>query len=585
MASGIVLDPQTGQVLAYMGRTTIETESNSLSGYQPGSLLTPFVAVAGFTRGYSPASLVWDIEASQPANLVGFQNPDGTYHGPQRLRMALVNDYLAPVAQLLAQFGPRDVWRLAAQFGISGLAESDAPLELIYSGGQVTTLQAAQAYAVFANSGVSTGRLLPNEPGLQPVLVLSVEEANGRNWYQEPPAESRFILSDQITYLVHHILSDEVARRPSLGYPNPLDIANPSAAKIGRVEGGQQVWAAGYTRQRVAVVWLGLPEESETDLQLDERAVAGIWHAAMQYANRELPAEDWSPPVGVTFVDVCDPSGQLPTNICPSIVSEVFLTGGEPTILDTLYRTFQVNQETGRLATVFTPLELVEERVYLITPPEAADWVENSGLPTPPEVYDAIQPPAFYDFTVIERPELFDYVRGEVTIRGTASGPGFVSYRLQVGAGLNPLSWQQIGEDRIEPVEGGVLGIWDTSGLEGLYALRLVLQREDQAIETTVTQITVDNSPPQVFVPYPSDGQTFSLAEQSEITLQAYVQDGIGIRQVVWIVDGEEVSDRAKPPYTLLWTLTAGEHALEVKAYDLAGHVTYSDPTKIIVTP
>jgi membrane peptidoglycan carboxypeptidase len=584
-ASGIVLDPQTGQVLAYLGRTTIQSESTSLAGYQPGSLLTPFVAVAGFTRGYSPASLVWDIEASLPEDLSAFQNPDGMYHGPQRLRMTLVNDYLSPIAQLLAQFGPRDVWRLAAKFGISGLAETDAPLELIYSGGEVTTLQAAQGYAVFANSGVSIGRASPNEPGLQPVLVLSVEEANGRNWYQEPPPESRFILSEEITYLVHQILSDDVARRPSLGYPNSLEIANPSAAKIGRVDGSRQVWAAGYTRQRVAVMWLGLPEDSETDLQLDGRAVAGLWHAAMQYANRELPAEDWDSPQSVVFMDVCDPSGQLPTNICPSIVNEVFLSGAEPTILDTLYRVFQVNQETGRLATVFTPLELVEEKVYLITPPEAAGWAEISGLPKPPEDYDAIQPSAFYDFTLIDRPGLFDYVRAETIIRGTASGEGFVSYRLQVGAGLNPLSWQQIGEDQSEPVEEGILGVWDTTGLEGLYALRLVVQRENQAIETVVTQITIDNTPPQVTIPYPVDGQIFSLAEQAEITLQADVQDGIGVRQVVWIVDSEEISDRSQPPYTLSWPLKIGEHTFEVKAYDVAGHVTYSEPTKITVEP
>jgi hypothetical protein len=86
-------------------------------------------------------------------------------------------------------------------------------------------------------------------------------------------------------------------------------------------------------------------------------------------------------------------------------------------------------------------------------------------------------------------------------------------------------------------------------------------------------------------VPYPSDGQVFSLDEQFEITLQADVQDGIGIRQVVWIVDGDEVSDQVQPPYTLVWPLVAGEHTLEVKAYDLAGHVTYSDQATFTVEP
>ena len=112
-----------------------------------------------------------------------------------------------------------------------------------------------------------------------------------------------------------------------------------------------------------------------------------------------------------------------------------------------------------------------------------------------------------------------------------------------------------------------------------------MVQRENQAIETVVTQITIDNTPPQVTIPYPVDGQIFSLAEQAEITLQADVQDGIGVRQVVWIVDSEEISDRSQPPYTLSWPLKIGEHTFEVKAYDVAGHVTYSEPTKITVEP
>ena len=41
-----------------------------------------------------------------------------------------------------------------------------------------------------------------------------------------------------------------------------------------------------------------------------------------------------------------------------------------------------INRETGFLATIFTPPELVEERVYEILPPEAADWVREAYLAT-----------------------------------------------------------------------------------------------------------------------------------------------------------------------------------------------------------
>ena len=110
--SGVIYDPQTGQVLALLGDTTLAGQTDSFTGHAPGSLLTPFVAMASFASGYSPASLVWDIPGSLPDDLAGKANPDGSYHGPVRLRVALANDYLVPVAQLLEQLGTANTWRL-----------------------------------------------------------------------------------------------------------------------------------------------------------------------------------------------------------------------------------------------------------------------------------------------------------------------------------------------------------------------------------------------------------------------------------------------------------------------------------------
>jgi hypothetical protein len=190
-------------------------------------------------------------------------------------------------------------------------------------------------------------------------------------------------------------------------------------------------------------------------------------------------------------MDVCDPSGLLPTADCPNIVSEVFLQGSEPTRPDTLFRTYQVNRETGALATVFTPPQFIEERVYMIVPPEAEAWALAAGVPVPPDSYDAIQPPVMDPEVNIRAPALFAEVGGVVQIIGSAAGEGFDHYRIQVGRGLNPQEWIQVGEDHSLPVVDGVLAEWDTRGLEGLYAVQLVVVRADQRLETAVTQVTV----------------------------------------------------------------------------------------------
>jgi len=71
--------------------------------------------------------------------------------------------------------------------------------------------------------------------------------------------QSRPIITPQLAYLMNNVLSDETARWPSLGHPNPLEIGLPVAAKIGRTSDGESNWTIGYTPQRVIGVWLGLP--------------------------------------------------------------------------------------------------------------------------------------------------------------------------------------------------------------------------------------------------------------------------------------------------------------------------------------
>jgi hypothetical protein len=134
-----------------------------------------------------------------------------------------------------------------------------------------------------------------------------------------------------------------------------------------------------------------------------------------------------------------------------------------------------VNRESGLLATIFTPSQLVEERVYLLVPPEMQAWASQTGLESPPTVYDSLQTPPMREGLVISAPTMFAQVSGVVSVRGSATGQDFAYYRLQYGQGLNPDSWVLVGENVSEPVLDGILGTWDTQALQGLYALQLVL--------------------------------------------------------------------------------------------------------------
>ncbi len=580
-ASGVLLNLENGQVLALMGDSSPKQEGASLNGHQPGSLLSPFVALAGFARGLSPANLVWDIPTSLPSSLSDQPNPDGQFHGPVRLRVALANDYLAPLTQLLVQIGAPNVWRLAEPLGLSLQSSDQRPEDLLYAGGYVSPLDVAQAYSTFALFGEQVGARAGADAHLNPVLLLQVEDQAGQLWLQAGEPQRQPVLSAPLAYLVHDMLGDEIARWPSLGYPNPLEIGRPAGAKAGQAAGGSEVWAAGYTPQRLAVVWIGTRPEGEQSTPLQVNMAAGVWHAVMTYATRELPPKGWEAPPGIARVVVCDPSGQLPTADCPVTLEEVFLEGSQPSEYDALYQIEAINRETGKLATVFTPLEIVEERTYLDVPPEAQAWALAAGLELPPGEYDTIRAPRVLPDVHFSSPELFDILSGKVSLRGTATGEGFASYRLEAGQGVNPREWLQIGETASHPVEEGVLGVWDTYGLkDGLYAVRLMVVRADQQVQSAVIQITVDNTEPVVKVLFPTADARYGRT----VSLEAQVDEAVGVERVEWILDGRTVGETRQPPYIFQWEGRPGKHTLQVRAYDQAGNRGVSEKVSFEVT-
>ncbi|MBT3315576.1 MAG: hypothetical protein HN390_13290 [Anaerolineae bacterium] len=546
-ASGLILDPQNGQVLAFVGETTLRGESSQMAAGKIGSSLSPFVYLTGFTRGLSPASLLWDIP-----NETGIQNYDGQFHGPMRLRTALANDYRIPMEGVLAQMGTENVKRISRSFGVD------------YENDLISPLNLAQAYGVFAADGVMKGQMLGVD--LQAVTVLEIRDAEGEIWLDWGNAEAQPVVTPQLAYLMNDILSDGSARWQSLGTDNALDVGFPAAAKIGRVADDLSAWTVGYTPKRVVLIWLSANEPFDPEIS------AGIWHVLIKKASETLPPTGWDAPIGITKMDVCDPSGLLPTADCPNIVNEVFLNGSEPSQYDNLYRSFSVNRETGYLATIFTSPALIEEKTYLVIPEEAQAWAETADVESPPTDYDAILAPPRLAEAHFTAPELFADISGNLVIRGTASGKDFDYYRVQVGQGLNPQTWLQIGEDVHNPVENDLLALWDTSTLSGLYAVQLLVVHTDQRVEIATTQISIDNEYPSIEMVYPLQGEKVDYLRNKQIEIQVNADDNLGVESVAFYLDYQQIGVLTEAPYAWTWAVTEGEHFIQVVARDRAGN-------------
>jgi membrane peptidoglycan carboxypeptidase len=581
--AGIVLDPHSGEILAYVDPVTYDGTRKPDSGYQPGSLLSPFVALAGFARGLSPSSLQWDVPTTQTGLAETVQNPDGLWHGPTTLRASIANDYLIPVANVANQIGAVNAWHLASALGLSSMENTADSSAALFSGSPSSMLEIAEAYGTLANSGTRSGKLDGSSGEIKPSQVVTVRSTTGRLVMDKRDPDTSPVLSQPLSYLINQVLSDESARWPSLGYPNSLEIGQTTAAKMGVTASKNQVWTVGYTPDRLVLVWMGNTAENQNSPQVDPRITAGIWYAVMKQALTGLPATDWSTPEGITRVKVCVPSGALPTVDCPNIMEEVFLSGNEPTRLDSLFEKIKVNRETGQRATVFTNPTLIDEQLFINVPAAARDWAISAGLSVAPSGYDAI-PDTLPDPEVnISSPGMFAPVSGKVTISGIATGANFASYTIQTGEGIDPSDWLQINTSKIAVPSIGSLAVWDTTGLDGLYAIRLTVVGADQSVRSSTIQVTVDNTPPSVKITYPAANQEVKPIN-GQVNLQAEIEDSTDLQKVEWWLDGKLVSTQTDGPYLYLLSAGSGKHTLQVTAQDKAGNQTSTNKMEFTIT-
>ncbi len=95
-------------------------------------------------------------------------------------------------------------------------------------------------------------------------------------------------------------------------------------------------------------------------------------------------------------------------------------------------------------------------------------------------------------------------VSGDIAILGTASGDSFQNYILEYGAGYSPGIWMEITSSDL-PISKDTLGIWNSTGLTGLYTIRLTVGDQNQ----TVVHVIANNDI-YVKITFPDSGDTIT---------------------------------------------------------------------------
>jgi membrane peptidoglycan carboxypeptidase len=574
-AAVVAIRPRTGEILAMVGsldynNKDIDGEVNvALSDRQPGSSFKPFTYLTAFSQGYSPATMVLDVHMGFPDPQTGIyapENYDRAVHGPMQLRQALQNSYNIPAVWLLDQVGVKNVVEMTHRLGINTLTKDYYGLSLTLGGGEVRLLDMTYAFSVFANLGTMAGmpvapeRQRPGYRTLDPVAVLQIVDRDGNTIYRYEKPEVREVVSPAQAYMLVDVLSEPVPR-PAFGSYTVYMLMpdRPLAAKTGTTNDYRDGWTLGFTPQLAVGVWVGNSDNTPMNKVAGSVGALPVFHDIMTYAHESLPPEVWLEPPGLEWLEICYPSGMLPTEDCPRTVREVFLGGRAPTTHDVLYQAFEINRENGKLATVYTPAELKERKVFPVYPPIADDWVRESGVSQPPRQWDDSFGPSHIDAeTAIIEPAPYGYARGVVPVIGNARGGDFQNYRLEFGPGISPASWSPLGGEHGNQVGEGALDYWDVSTYDGLYTLQLVVNRGGGP-RTASVQVTIDNISPTVTLLHPEDDAVYVKEDDEWVRVSAEATDGWAMDRVEFLLDGTLFATTTVPPYSGKWTIVMSD--------------------------
>ena len=549
----VAIKPSTGEILAMVGSPDFNNVANAgqinmavSPTRQPGSSIKPFTYLAAFEKGWTPATLIWDVPSEfPPSGLPNDPNPkyvptnfDLKFHGPLTVRTALANSYNVPAVktlQFVGVYGDTGLIAMANRLGITSLTRNDYGLSLTLGGGEVSLLQMTGGYAVIANGGIK----------IPPVAIAKIMDFKGDVVYQYQPPAGEQVLRPEHTFLMSSILSDNQARVPTYGTNSVLNLPFQAAVKTGTSNDSRDNWTLGYTPDLAVGVWVG---NADYTPMLNTTGVTGagpIWAQFMQFAIQHLTGGNPTPfsmPGGIVQRTICTVSGTQPSKWCPSQSEEYFAADQPPLPPEAdLWRDVQVDTWTGLLASPectsnytddHLAINVTEQwaRAWISQNKKGQQWARDMGFTdnffVPDRACTASDPRPQLQFVGLQDGQTITASALDINIVANATS-GFRSWRLDWSSSQDPGNWITLTGDRSTPVATPFdVYTWDLTGMpNGQIILRLYMQGDgsnyaDQNIHlnlivptptpmpTATPTATLTASPTATYTPIPTDTPT-----------------------------------------------------------------------------
>jgi penicillin-binding protein 1A len=365
----VAMDPQDGAIAALTGGFDYFASNYNRAVQakrQPGSSFKPFLYSAALENGFTPATVVNDapLVIDDPALEASWrpQNNSREFRGPMRLREALVRSRNLVSIRVMNALGPAFATQYISRFGFP---EDTLPrnLSLALGTAQVSPLQMASAYSVFANGGfrvepyflqriigpngdttfeaqpkfacaecVATLQLASGDAAASeaPIRASSSDEVRwgGLTYVQEKNLAPE-VISAQNDYLMADMMADVIRRGTAT---RALQLKRDDiAGKTGTTQDRRDAWFCGFTSSLVATAWVGFDQERSLGPgEEGARTALPMWIYFMSEALQGVPEQKRTPPPGLVSMRISSETGVAARPGEPNAIFETFMSGHLP---------------------------------------------------------------------------------------------------------------------------------------------------------------------------------------------------------------------------------------------------------------
>jgi len=341
-AALVSVGTDSGEIQALVGGYDFRLSqvNRVLTSRPPGSNFKPFLYAAALENGYTPASTINDAPLSRGSYRPS--NYDNVFVGPVTLRNALKDSRNVPAVRLYDQLTSDVVLPFAARFGFKTENFPANDLTVALGSQDVSPLDMAIAYSVFANGGYKVEPWLISEirnlsDGVifraNPVRVCDpCHQISEGSEITSPPAPR--VLDARVAFIMNSMLRSVIEEGSGRRVQRELG-RNDLMGKTGTTNGPTELWFSGFNREIATSVYVGFDQPKPLGESEQGATVAvPIWIEYMGTALAGTPERTMLRPDGLVDRLIERDSGKPAQPGEPNTMFEFFRAEDAPALPD-----------------------------------------------------------------------------------------------------------------------------------------------------------------------------------------------------------------------------------------------------------